>query len=134
MPAEIVAAVTLLMCAMIASIVMQRTRTRQTLIQTALLKRGEVTTGKVVAINRPIGLPYETHVYFTYEVPGVGQILQSCRVDMRALRVHHDVAIPTIGTEVFVRYLPEAPRHAVIAQLIPCLAGFNGRHGHVPAT
>lgn len=124
MPAEIVAVVTLLMCVMIGSILMQWLRARQETLRLELFQRGALATGKVVAINRPIGLPHETHVYFTYEAPGAGSLLQSCRIDMHALREQHAVNIPNVGAEVIVRYLPEAPSHAVIAQLAPCIAGF----------
>lgn len=124
MPAEIVAAVTLLMCVMIGTISAQWWRSRQSSMQLELFQRGVQTTGRVVAINRPIGLPYETHVYFTFDTPSRRSRLQSCCIDMRLLREQHGVTIPNVGAEVVVRYLPEAPTHAVVAQLIPCLTGF----------
>lgn len=122
MPAEIVAAVALLMCVMIGSISAQWRRARQSSLRVELFQRGAVATGKVVAINRPIGLPHETHVYFTFEAPGMGSLLQSCCIDMRALREQHAVNIPNVGAQVAIRYLPEAPSHAVITQLAPCIA------------
>ena len=126
MPAEIVAAVMLLMCVMVGSISAQWWRARQSSLRVELSHRGVTLTGRVVAINRPIGLPHETHVYFTYEPPGAGSLLQSCCVDMRALREQHAVEIPNVGAAVAVRYLPEAPTRAVITQLLPCIAG-SGR-------
>lgn len=125
MPAEVITAVTILMAVMIVSLSAQWRRARQSILDRQLLERGVLTTGKVVAINRPIGLPYESHVYFTFEVPGRSPILRSCCVDMRALREQHALAIPNVGTQVPVRYLPHAPSHAVIAQLMPCLVGFT---------
>ena len=124
MSVEVVAVVIFLVLIMLGSLSVQWWRTRQLNLNAELFERGAATRGKVVAINHPIGLPHETHVYFTYEVHGVGAVLQSCSIDLRALRQHHAIAIPNVGAEVQVRYLPEAPNHAVIAQLGPCLAGF----------
>ena len=123
MPAEIVAAVTLLMGVMVVSISTQWWRARQSSLKLELAQRGAMTTGTVVAINRPIGLPHERHVYFTYEPPGVGPQLHSCCVDLRVLREQPAVDMPNVGAAVVVRYLPEAPSHAVIPQLAPCIAG-----------
>lgn len=128
MPIEIVAAVSFLMCTVIALIAAQWWRARQNSLELELMKRGAVATGKVVAINRPIGSPHETHVYFSFDPTGTRPVLRSCCVDMRALRQQHAVEFPAVGTQVSVRYLPEDPEHAVIAQLLPCLAGADTRH------
>lgn len=132
MPAEVMSATVALVCVMILAITAQWRRGRQAALARQLQHAGSLTTGKVIAINRPFGAPRETHVYFSYEVPGVGTLLQSCCVDLRALREQHAVFLPSVGSEVTVRYLPQAPDHAILPQLAPCLLGAESMPGAVP--
>jgi hypothetical protein len=130
MSAEIVGVLVVLMCVMIVAASTRWRRARQTALALDLLQNGTLTMGKIVAINRPFATPGETHVYFSYEVPGVGTFVRSCSIDVRALRVEHGVLIPTVGSQVTVRYLPHAPEQALLPQLLPCLVGFQAARAH----
>lgn len=125
MPAEMTGAVLVLMCVMIIAISAQWRRARQSTLDLQLLQSGALATGKVLAINRPFGLPHEAHIYFSYTLPSGESLMQCCCVDLRALREQPAVEIPSVGTSVAVRYLPQAPEHALLPSLLPCVAGFQ---------
>lgn len=132
MPTEVVSVGVVMVCVMIVAITAQWRRARQSTLDLQLLRAGTLTTGKVVAINRPFGLPHEAHVYFSYSTPR-GTLMQCSCVDLRALRDHSAVEIPSVGTQISIRYLSDAPEHAVIPQLLPCLAGFHPTPAAQPA-
>lgn len=125
MPAELTGAMLILMGVMIIAISAQWRRARQSTLDLQLLHSGALTTGKVLAINRPFGLPNEAHVYFSYTLPNGQSLMHCCCIDLRALRSHSSVEIPSVGTSVAVRYLPHTPSHAVLPQLLPCLVGLS---------
>ncbi len=125
MPAEMTGAVLALMFVMIIAISTQWRRARQSTLDLQLLQSGALATGKVLAINRPFGLPHEAHVYFSYTLPSGESLMRCCSIDLRALREQPAVQIPSVGTCVAVRYLPQAPEHALLPSLLPCLAGFQ---------
>lgn len=125
MPAEVLTAAIAVMGVMILAISTQWRRARQSAVLSQLLQSGTLTTGTVVAINRPFGERRETCVYFSYAVPGRGTVVQGCCLDLLALREQHAVSIPGVGSTVAVRYLPQSPQVAVLPQLAPCLAGLH---------
>ncbi|HLS82027.1 MAG TPA: hypothetical protein VK025_11545 [Steroidobacter sp.] len=93
-----------------------RRRTRQA--QVACF--GASSQGTIAAIQRPFLLDSCTRFYFDFTPAGAPEPLRVCHV------VHDwldelSCTPPPIGASVSVRYLPEAPREAVIAVLAPTL-------------
>lgn len=92
-------------------------RVEQDRRQHEIAARGEFCQGRVVAIQRPFFLDTSTRLYFEFAPPGSEQPLRCCHVDHRPVD-EISASLPTTGTVVTVRYLPEQPNRAVIGKLI----------------
>jgi hypothetical protein len=79
--------------------------------QQEVLKHGLVAEGHVTAITGMLA----RRVYFEFQPRGKKAKVQCCHVDRRDGSV---ASLPSVGTRVTVRYLPENPRRAVIAKLV----------------
>jgi hypothetical protein len=92
----------------------EQRRTRQHL---DILSRGQCCRGRLVAVQRPFLFESTTRLYFEFAPPGSERPVQCCHTEKRASR---DVAnlLPSAGTFVTVRYLPECPEAAVIGSLV----------------
>ena len=80
--------------------------------QQDVLNRGLVAEGTITAIT---GKALERRVHFQFLPSGATAWVQCCQVDRRDGVV---ASLPSVGTRVAVRYLPENPRRAVIAKLV----------------
>jgi hypothetical protein len=80
-------------------------------LQEEIIERGTCIDGKVTAICGGA----TKRVYFEFSPPGSELPLQCCHIDRREARTL--TSLPTPGTLVQIRYLPENPRRAVIARL-----------------
>ncbi len=85
--------------------------------QTEIVSRGVCCRGRVVAVQRPFLFESTTRLYFEFAPPGCEQPVQCCHTERRAARDAVTV-LPSAGTSVTVRYLPECPEAAVIGSLI----------------
>lgn len=85
--------------------------------QREIAARGKPCRGRVVAIQRPFFLDTSTRLYFEFEPPGAGGPVRCCHVDHRPVE-EISASLPSTGTVVTVRYLPEHPERAVIGKLV----------------
>jgi hypothetical protein len=92
-------------------------RAEQDRRQHEVAARGEFCQGRVVAIQRPFFLDTSTRLYFEFAPPGVEQPMRCCHVDRRPPD-EISASLPSAGTVVTVRYLPEQPSRAVIGKLV----------------
>lgn len=79
--------------------------------QQEVLKRGVIAEGHVTAITGTLA----RRIYFEFMPSGREAKVQCCHIDRREGSV---ASLPSVGTRVTVRYLPENPRRAVIAKLV----------------
>jgi hypothetical protein len=84
---------------------------REVRTQQDVLKHGLVAEGRVTAVTGML----DRRVYFEFQPRGNKSLVQCCQVDRRDTAV---TSLPSVGTRVAVRYLPENPRRAVIAKLV----------------
>jgi hypothetical protein len=80
-------------------------------VQQEIIRRGTCIDGKVTAICGGA----TKRVYFEFSPPGSELPLQCCHIDRLESRTL--TSLPTPGTLVQIRYLPENPRHAVITRV-----------------
>lgn len=85
--------------------------------QHEIATRGAFCQGRVVAIQRPFLLDSCTRLYFEFAPPGTQQAVRCCHVDRRPTE-EMCASLPSTGTVVTVRYLPEQPQQAVIGKLV----------------
>jgi len=116
MPAEYVSAIAFLIGALVAMIGSSRSVTLGSQLQQEILKRGTVAQGRILRIWRPPLFGAFTRVYFEFHPFEARQSVQTCHVDRRM--GESTASLPTVGTWVRVKYLPEQPSRAVIARLV----------------
>lgn len=92
-------------------------RAEQDRRQHEVATRGEFCQGRVVAIQRPFLLDSCTRLYFEFAPPGAVQPVRCCHVDRRPTE-EICASLPSTGTVVTIRYLPEQPHRAVIGKLV----------------
>src|SRR5215831_16083075 len=85
--------------------------------QQEIVKRGAHAQGRVVRVWQHPILKSLARVYLEYETHGIGSTIQCCHVDRRPPDGSR-ASLPSIGSSVAVRYLPENPSRAVIAKLV----------------
>jgi hypothetical protein len=85
--------------------------------QCEIARRGATCEGRVVAIQRPFMLDSCTRLYFDFVPHGFGETVRVCHIDRRPASEQRP-GLPTAGSVVTVRYLPERPRQAVIGKLV----------------
>jgi hypothetical protein len=90
---------------------------KATLQQQEIAKHGRDAQGRVVRVWQPPLAGSFVRVYFEYEPHGAGRTIQCCHIDRR-LQDGPRASLPSIGSNVAVRYLPENPARAVIAKLV----------------
>ncbi|MET0497086.1 MAG: DUF3592 domain-containing protein [Steroidobacteraceae bacterium] len=90
---------------------------RQVQRQMEIVSRGQCCQGRVLAVQRPFLLETATRLYFEFAPPGADRPVQCCHTEI-ASSDRATVALPTVGTYVTVRYLPENPQEAVIGKLV----------------
>jgi hypothetical protein len=103
--------------AVIGAILSLRFAAKASLQQQEIAKHGVQAQGRVVRVWQPPLAGSFARVYFEYEPQGVGRTIQCCHVDRR-LQEGPRASLPSIGSCVAVRYLPENPARAVIAKLV----------------
>lgn len=89
----------------------------QTRRQQDIAKRGRAVTGRIVRIWRPPLAGSFTRLYVEFELPGMTQPVRACHIDRRDPS-ELNASLPSIGTTVTVKYLPDRPKEAVIAKLV----------------
>jgi hypothetical protein len=89
--------------------------------QLEIARRGASCQGKVVAIQRPFMLDACTRLYFDFVPEGGERTMRACHIDRRPPEELH-ASLPTAGSVVTIRYLPERPQRAVITKLVTQLA------------
>ena len=92
-------------------------RSLQTRRQFDIVERGDSCKGVVVGVQRPFLLDSCTRLYFEFAPPGASTPVRCCHIHRHAAH-ERALALPTTGSEVTVRYLPEQPAYAVIGQLV----------------
>lgn len=85
--------------------------------QTDIAARGQCCRGRVLAVQRPFLFESTTRLYFEFAPPGSEHPVQCCHTERRAAR-DMVTSLPSAGTFVTVRYLPECPEAAVIGTLV----------------
>jgi hypothetical protein len=110
--------VSILMAATLWMAVRHGIRAHHVKRQSEIARHGAICEGKVVAIQRPFMLDSCTRLYFDFVPHGVGEPVRVCHVDRRPAAEQRP-GLPTAGSIVTVRYLPERPRQAVIGKLVP---------------
>ena len=82
-----------------------------------IARYGEVSEGRVVAIQRPFLLDSCVRLYFDYVPVGSERPIRACHI---APRVGAELrsSIPHMGSSVSVSYLPHRPSQAVILGLV----------------
>lgn len=92
-------------------------RVEQDRRQHDIAARGAYCQGRVVAIQRPFLLDTCTRLYFEFAPPGSDEPVRCCHVDRRPAD-EISASLPSTGTVVTVRYLPEQPSRAIIGKLV----------------
>lgn len=92
------------------------TTRRQLQQQHEIAQRGEFGEGRVFAVQRPFLFESATRLYFEFAPPGAERPIQCCHTERRP-REQLPV-LPSVGTLVTIRYLPERPEAAIIGQLL----------------
>jgi hypothetical protein len=103
--------------AVIAFMLSTRFADKAELEQQEIAKHGMHADGRVVRVWQFPLLGSFARVYFEYEPHGLGRTIHCCHVDRR-LPDGPRASLPSIGSHVAVRYLPEHPARAVIAKLV----------------
>lgn len=78
---------------------------------------GATCLGRVVAIQRPFMLDDCTRLYFDFVPSGSEEPVRACHV-VRSTPDESARPLPTQGSTITVRYVPERPRSAVIGKLV----------------
>jgi hypothetical protein len=121
MPFETAMAMTFLIGLTFWKAIMHVAEQRQGRMQREVAMRGALCQGRVIAIQRPFLFEASTRLYFEFVPLGAETPLHCCHV----YRNHGDdlAALPSAGTAVTVRYLPDRPEHAVIGRLVARMVG-----------
>lgn len=122
MSAELMPIIAFLSGAMAAAVLSSLTTSRAAKRQQEILKRGRDAHGRVLHIWRPKLYGAFTRIYFEFDSPGVNGTVRGCHIDRRTAG-EPMASLPTVGTTVAVRYLPETPQRAVIARLVSRFTG-----------
>lgn len=85
--------------------------------QQEIAQRGKAIVGKIVGIWRPPLMGSFTRLYIEFEPPHLDRPVRTCHIDRREAG-ELNASLPSIGTSVNIKYLPERPREAVIAKLV----------------
>mgnify|MGYP001064795273 CR=1 FL=1 len=87
--------------------------------QRLIARVGVTCLGKIVGIQHPFMLDDCTRLYFDFIPSGMNEPVRACHIAPRdAIGSHRP--LPTTGSTVTVRYLPERPRQAIIGTLVAC--------------
>lgn len=89
----------------------------QTRRQQEIAQRGHTIVGKIVGIWRPPLAGSFTRLYIEFEPPHLNRRVRTCHIDCR-LPGELSASLPSVGTSVNIKYLPERPHDAVIAKLV----------------
>jgi hypothetical protein len=100
--------------AMVASNTLTASQARR---QQEIAQRGKAIVGKIVGIWRPPLAGSFTRLYIEFEPPHLDRPVRTCHIDRR-LPGELSASLPSVGTSVNIKYLPERPREAVIAKLV----------------
>jgi hypothetical protein len=100
--------------AMCLSHILTHTQTRR---QQEIVQRGKAIMGKIVHVWRPPLSGSFTRLYIEFEPPNAPGPVRACHIDRR-LAGELNASLPSVGTAVNIRYLPERPQEAVIAKLV----------------
>lgn len=85
--------------------------------QQEIAQRGHAIMGHIVGIWRPPLAGSFTRLYIEFEPPNHGGRVRACHIDRRAAH-ELNASLPSVGTAVNIKYLPERPQEAVIAKLV----------------
>lgn len=85
--------------------------------QQEIAQRGKAITGKIVGVWRPPLAGSFTRLYIEFEPPNVERPVRACHIDRRDAS-EQSASLPSVGTTVHIKYLPERPQDAVIAKLV----------------
>lgn len=99
----------------------QSVRINRTRRQQEIAARGACCEGRVVAIQRPFMLDRCTRLYVDFQPLGAHGPVRACHIEGHSAD-ELNAALPSTGSMVTVRYLPESPRQAVIGQLVRAAA------------
>lgn len=85
--------------------------------QQEIAKRGRAAMGKIIGIWRPPLAGSFPRLYIEFEPPNWNGPVRACHIDRRDAS-ELNASLPSIGTAVNIKYLPERPQEAVIAKLV----------------
>jgi hypothetical protein len=117
MTPEFASAASFLAGVLVAMVVSCMTTVRAAQSAHDIAKRGVAAQGRVLRVWRPWLMGSFVRVYFEFQPEGHSSTLQCCHVDRRS-SAELMASLPAVGANVGIRYLPEKPRHAVIARLV----------------
>jgi hypothetical protein len=117
MSAELMPIIAFLSGAMVTALWSSLSVSRASRRQQEIVKRGELTQGRVVHIWRPKLNGVFPRIYFEFAPQGSERTVLGCHIDCRSA-AEPIASLPAVGTSVAVRYLPEKPQQAVIARLV----------------
>lgn len=92
-------------------------REREGKRQLRIAALGEACDGTIIAVQRPFLFDTSTRLFFEYTPPGRSDALRCCHI-ARCNTGCPPAMLPHAGARITVRYLPDAPQHAVIGTLI----------------
>jgi hypothetical protein len=92
-------------------------REREGKRQLRIAALGEACDGTIIAVQRPFLFDTSTRLFFEFAPPGGRSAVRCCHV-ARCTAGCSPLPLPHTGARVTVRYLPDAPQHAVIGMLI----------------
>jgi hypothetical protein len=117
MPIDPVSAVCFLAGTFGAWFASQSFTSSQTRRQQEITRRGRSIMGRVVRVWRPPVPGSFTRLYVEFELPNDGRLVRACHIDRRPAH-ELNASLPSVGTAVNIKYLPEQPEEAVIAKLV----------------
>ncbi|HKQ81048.1 MAG TPA: hypothetical protein VJS42_02525 [Steroidobacteraceae bacterium] len=85
--------------------------------QQEIAQRGLTIMGRIVGIWRPPLAGSFTRLYIEFEPPNWHGPVRACHIDRREAG-ELNASLPSVGTTVNIKYLPERPQDAVIAKLV----------------
>lgn len=84
--------------------------------QQEILARGILAQGTVIRLWQPPLMGAFARIYVEFQPGEAARPIRTCHVDRR--NASQLAALPSIGANVAIRYLPENPAHAVIVKLV----------------
>jgi hypothetical protein len=102
---------------LLAMVLSNKLAVRGVLSAQQIVREGQPAEGRVVRVWQPPIAGSFPRIYFEFQPTGTERLIRACHTDRRSF-AGIMTSLPAVGSQVSIRYLPQAPSRAVIARLV----------------